>query len=132
MTAEEQQQIERMMHKAHRSLKSAHNIFDDGDYDFASSRAYYGVFYAMEALLLLRGKTPATHSGTIGEFSKEYIQTGIFPPDTGRSISRLFRERQYSDYEFPEELSPQEAEKDLQTAQNLIRMMQDYYESLSL
>jgi uncharacterized protein (UPF0332 family) len=75
-------------------LKAASNLCDDGDYDFASSRAYYGVFYAMEALLILRGKTPATHSGTISEFSKEYVQTGTFPSETGRNISRLFRERQ--------------------------------------
>lgn len=83
--------------------------------------------------MILRGKTPATHSGTISEFSKEYVQTGTFPSETGRNISRLFRERQYSDYEFPEILSPEEANRDIETARNLIEMMQTYLEtSLSL
>lgn len=130
MTETLHERVRRMLHKALRSLRAAENLYDDGDYDFASSWAYYGVFYAMEALLLLLGKTPATHSGVIGEFSKEYVQTSIFPPETGRNISRLFRERQLSDYEFPEELEPQEAHRDIETARNLIAMMQTYYETL--
>ncbi len=88
MTETLHERVLRMLRKASRSLRAAENLHDDGDYDFASSRAYYGVFYAMEALLLLRGKAPATHSGTMSEFSKEYVQTSIFPPETGRSISR--------------------------------------------
>ncbi|MEQ8224403.1 MAG: HEPN domain-containing protein [Candidatus Eremiobacterota bacterium] len=41
-----------MVSKSIRSLSSAKKSFNEGDYDFASSRAYYAVFYLIEAMLL--------------------------------------------------------------------------------
>ena len=39
------------MDRARRSLRSARNILDDGDHDFAVSRAYCAMFYAASATL---------------------------------------------------------------------------------
>jgi len=47
----ESDEYELMIRKAERSLQTARRISADGDYDFAISRAYYGVFYAMRAAL---------------------------------------------------------------------------------
>lgn len=52
------------MNRAHRSLRSARNLLEDGDYDFAMSRAYFAMFYAATAALLPResneANTPAS------------------------------------------------------------------------
>ncbi len=42
-------QLRTMISKARRSLAAAKRQIEDGDYDFASSRAYYAAFYAIEA-----------------------------------------------------------------------------------
>jgi uncharacterized protein (UPF0332 family) len=44
------EQFQLRLQKATRSLIVADKLVLDGDYDFASSRAYYGAFYAMEAI----------------------------------------------------------------------------------
>ena len=44
-----------LMDRARRSLRSARNILDDGDHDFAVSRAYFAMFYAASARLRSQG-----------------------------------------------------------------------------
>ena len=41
-----EKELQSLMQRAHRSLRSARNLLDDGDHDFAMSRAYYAMFYA--------------------------------------------------------------------------------------
>jgi uncharacterized protein (UPF0332 family) len=38
-------EIADLLGKARRSIKAAERLLQDGDYDFAVSRAYYGMFY---------------------------------------------------------------------------------------
>ncbi len=45
-------QLQTMVQKANRSIAAAKRLIDQGDYDFASSRAYYATFYGIEAILL--------------------------------------------------------------------------------
>lgn len=46
------EEIAALMQRAERSLRSARNLLEDGDHDFAISRAYYAMFYAATAALL--------------------------------------------------------------------------------
>jgi predicted nucleotidyltransferase len=41
------EEIAALMRRAERSLRSARNLLDDGDHDFAISRAYYAMFSAI-------------------------------------------------------------------------------------
>src|SRR5713101_6822486 len=53
--SQNQKELRSLMDRARRSLRSARNVLDDGDHDFAMSRAYYGMFYAATAALLSQG-----------------------------------------------------------------------------
>jgi uncharacterized protein (UPF0332 family) len=46
--------LELMRQKASRSLAAARRHIEAGDYDFASSRAYYAAFYGIQAALLTK------------------------------------------------------------------------------
>ena len=46
--------IQLIIQKADCSLNASQRNLKEGDYDFASSRAYYVAFYAMEAALLTK------------------------------------------------------------------------------
>ncbi len=45
------EEIDKLVRKAKRSLEAAKRLFDDADYDFSVSRAYYSMFYCAGALL---------------------------------------------------------------------------------
>ena len=45
------EEIQSLMTRAKRSLRSAGNLLNDDDHDFAMSRAYYAMFYAASAAL---------------------------------------------------------------------------------
>ena len=44
--------VKELLDKSARSIEAAKLLFGDGHFDFAASRAYYAMFYAVEALLL--------------------------------------------------------------------------------
>lgn len=56
------EQLQPMIRKALRSIAAAKRDLEEGDYDFASSRAYYAAFYAMEAILLTENLVFSKHS----------------------------------------------------------------------
>lgn len=121
-------QLQLMIQKAIRSIASAKRDFEEGDYDFASSRAYYSVFYGMEAVLLTKGLSFSKHGGVIGAFNRYFVKTRVFPKEFSKLISRLFRERQDGDYQFDLSIDEEDAEKDIQIAEKILKAITDYLE----
>ena len=120
---EQQEQLRSMLNKAARSLNAARRHHMDKDYDFAASRAYYAAFYAIEAALLSAGVTCSTHSGTLAEFSKVFLKSGILPVSFSTVATRLSRERQIGDYEFDMSVSQSDAEQDIEEAASLVNVI---------
>lgn len=83
--------------KAERFLQSAQRLFELEDYDSCVSRAYYSMFFLAEAALMTRGISPASHRSVISLFGKHLVQTGVFPPELGRALSRAYDARLTSD-----------------------------------
>lgn len=50
------------------------------------NRAYYAVFYAINAIHAINGKAYKRHKDAIANFNKEYVKTEIFPREMGRKI----------------------------------------------
>jgi uncharacterized protein (UPF0332 family) len=120
------QQLTLMMSKAMRSLASAQQQWNSGDYDFASSRAYYAMFYCLEAILLTEGLTFAKHSGVIGAFNRHFVKPGHFPKTFSGLLARLFRERQMADYEFDLSIGAEDARKDIESSQTILQAIKTY------
>jgi uncharacterized protein (UPF0332 family) len=120
------EQLQWMIQKASRSLSAAKRHIRDGDYDFASSRAYYAAYYAVEAVLLTKHLAFSKHSAAIGAFNRQFVKTGIFPKDFSKLISRLFRERQTGDYEFDLSIEENDAREDIQIAESILEAIITY------
>lgn len=73
---QKQEGILKIIEKSFRTLRSSRNALEDGDFETASSRAYYAVFHIMQATLLTKGLTFSKHSGVIGAFSQYFIKPG--------------------------------------------------------
>jgi len=120
------EQLRLMTQKARRSIKAAYRNIDEGDYDFASSRAYYAAFYAMEAVLLTRNLTFSKHSGVISAFNKNFVKPGLFPKNFSKNISRLFRERETGDYDFVLSIRKEDASENAAIAEKIVDSIENY------
>lgn len=122
------EQLRLMIHKARRSIKATYRNIEVGDYDFASSRAYYAAFYAMETALLTKNLSFSKHAGVISAFNKHFVKSEIFPKDFSKGISRLFREREAGDYDFLLSISEEDAREDGSIAEKIVDAIEKYLE----
>jgi hypothetical protein len=113
-------EIESLIKKAIRYLKSAKLLLKDGDYESSVSRTYYAMFYSAQAMLLTKNLSFSSHKSVISAFGKNFIKTGILPKDMGRELNRAFEKRQIGDYEYKFVILEEEAEKILENGKKFV------------
>lgn len=94
---------EALMAKAETAYLSARALLELGDVDGAVNRAYYAMFDAARAALLVSGAPVEpdigrTHSGLIGAFGNYLVKNGPVSKDMGRLLNRAHEIRQVADY----------------------------------
>lgn len=89
------------INRAAEEAEAAKLLRDKGFYFKSVSSAYYSIYHAAKALLLLKGIDPKTHEGVERMFSLYYIKTKEFDLSAGKAVGRLMKMRQEADY-FPE------------------------------
>lgn len=115
-----------MLDKSKRALRSAARHIKDGDYDFASSKAYYAVFHLLQALLLIKDLAFSKHTAVIAEFNRNYIKTGLFSQEYSKNIERLFKNRQIGDYDYSSSIDKENAETDFKIANSMCEKFEEY------
>ena len=115
------------LNKAKETLETAKMILENGkDFSSANNRAYYAIFYAIRAVLAIKEVDFKRHKDVLAYFNKEYVNKGIFPKMLGRKISQAQRIREDSDYDDEYEPSLEKTEQQIETAQELIELVEDY------
>jgi uncharacterized protein (UPF0332 family) len=87
---------------AREAAEEAHLLFGAGHFSGACSRAYYAMFNMARALLMSREleiEEVKTHRSVLRLFSREFVQSGAYPPDAGRAQHRAADARHMADYE---------------------------------
>ena len=95
--------VEDLMIKAKRAFASSQLLLAEKDADGACNRAYYAMFDASRAALIVSGFeeiaiTTKTHSGLISVFSLHLVKTGSLPKELGRSLNKVEDIRLMADY----------------------------------
>ena len=104
--------IQAYLEKSSRKLTVAEQLLQSGDYEDAVSRAYYSVFHAAQALLLMEGQKAESHKGVLTLFALLFVKTGRFERKYGKILADLKDDRESGDYEvlsYTEEDSAREA-----------------------
>ena len=109
-----------MLAKARRSLAAAEAHLERGEPEFASGRAYYAVFHAMQAALLTKGLTFAKHSGVISAFAQHFLKTDFLPREFGPMVQRLRRDRETGEYSYLESITRAAAERNHADAERIV------------
>lgn len=91
------------MGKARQACSSARVLLNTGDVDGACNRAYYAMFDAARAALLVThapvgAALGKTHSGLIAAFSLNLVKNGPIHRDIGRLLNRGEEVRLVADY----------------------------------
>lgn len=93
-----EKEVRSLCSKANRSLASARRLLEAGDHDFAVSRAYYAMFYAAKAALLLGNVKRSKHAAVIAAFGEHLVKTGSFTAEHHRILRAAFDDRGEADY----------------------------------
>ena len=90
------------------------------------NRSYYAIFNSMRALLALDGYDSKKHSGVIAQFRKLYIKTEILPKSLSVTINDLFDIRNDCDYEDFFVVPKEDAQTQLENAEEFVLAVQNY------
>ena len=91
-------------------------------YDFSVSRAYYAMFYVVEALLLREGLTFSKHSAVIAAFGQRFAKTGKAPEEFHRYLIEAEDRRNAGDYDYQPGLSEGDAKLQIERAEKFIEL----------
>lgn len=90
------------------------------------NRAYYAMFYAIQALALYKQHPVSKHSGNIAFFDKEFVKTGIFDKSFSHNLHNVFEQRQRVDYRETTQPSIESAREILKDAGTFVRGISDF------
>lgn len=107
-------------------LKSARALFAIKDYKGANNRAYYSIFYAINAVHAVSGKAYKRHKDAVANFNKDYVKTSIFPREMERKIGQAEEIRHSSDYDDFYIASKEESERQILVADEFIILAEKY------
>jgi uncharacterized protein (UPF0332 family) len=121
----------RLLEKAHRKNKSARVLLEIGDTDGACSRAYYAMFDAARAALLLskaqiQPGSIKTHAGILSAFGMHLVKEGPFPKDTSRILKAALDLRIEADY-MGDDISLDVAKEAVSAAETFVESVQNQF-----
>lgn len=112
--------------RAEEDLAAAKLLYRERKFRIANNRAYYAIFHALRAVLILDGFDTGKHSGIIGEFRRRYIKEGIFPSEVSKMIGSAFTIRNASDYDDMFIASANETEEQINNALYICNVIREY------
>lgn len=114
------------LQSARETLLDAKSLLKNGSFKSANNRAFYVIFYSINAIHALNGFAYKRHKDAIANFNKEYVKTGVFPREIGRKIAKAELIRHASDYDDFYIATKDEAKEQVQVAEEFLGMVEKY------
>ena len=122
--------VELRLEKARECLKDAEIMLSSSSYAASANRSYYSIFHAMQAVLTTVGFSSKKHSGSIAEFRKSFIKTGVLPEVFSDIVGDAFSVRTKSDYDVHYIIVKEEVNKQVDNAKTFLAGVEAYINSL--
>jgi len=91
------------------AMQESKLMIDNGYWNAAVNRMYYGCYYAVSALLICKGIQAQTHAGVRQMLGLHFVKTGLLSAKNNAFFSDLFAKRHSGDYDayifFDEEIT---------------------------
>ena len=108
------------------ALADARLMYENGRYKNALNRGYYAIFHAILAVNALTGFDSSKHSGVIAYFNQNYVKSEIFPKELSKIIRLASENREKADYLDFYIASKEEAEKQIQRAEEFLKWIEKF------
>lgn len=115
-----------LLNKASQSLDAARHLNEKGFNDFSAGRSYYAMFYAVEALFLVKKQSYSKHGAIISAFGKEFVKSGLVDSKYHRFILEAFELRNAGDYGIINSVSREKAAHLINMADEFIQMANSF------
>ena len=110
------------------ALRVGRLALDAGAPRDAANRAYYAMFYAVLALLCLRGERPTRHTHAIGLFDLRFVKEHVFDKEFSAWLHEAFDLRQRADYREMVVIAPERAKEVLDMAAKFLDETRKYFQ----
>lgn len=114
------------LEQAKEELKASKVLYDEELYKSANNRAYYAIFHSIKAVLALEPIDFKRHKDVQAYFNKNYVNTEIFPKKLGHRIAEASKIREDSDYDDEFTVKSEETKEQIETASELIDLVEKY------
>ena len=114
------------LERAKEECETAELLYKENKLLAANNRAYYSIFYAIRAILAMEKIDFKRHKDVLAYFNQNYVKTEIFPRQMGRRIIMASKVREDSDYDEKYEPSSEATSLQIQTAKELIELVEKY------
>ena len=112
--------IEYHIKEAENKLAAAKSLFENGFYKDSVSRAYYSMYHAARALLLIKGISPKTHGGVIAKFGLEFVKKDLIEKYYSKALAKGKDVREIADYDVIVEITEEEVESVIEDAEKFL------------
>jgi uncharacterized protein (UPF0332 family) len=93
-------QVDSLLKKAQKYLRSAAVLFEMEDYDSTVSRAYFSMFYAAQAALLKETRALSSRQGIRSAFIDRFVKNGPLPTRAADVLERASELQEMGDYAY--------------------------------
>jgi uncharacterized protein (UPF0332 family) len=123
-------EVQRLLEKADHALEVAAALDQQGFREDASSRIYYAMFYATQALLKSENIDVRKHSAVESALGYHFAKTGRIDPKYHRMLINARRLREIVDYDIQEEVIAQTAVLKIEDGKEFVSVMKGIIKNL--
>lgn len=114
------EEAQKLLAKAERALHAAETLLCEGDYEFATGRAYYAMLHAAQALLRAHDFRYRKHAGVHAAFGEHFAKTGQIDPKYHRWLLDAFDDRLRGDYDVDASFDRKSVNKRIEQAREFL------------
>lgn len=118
------------LERAKEDLADAELCYKNRRYLSANNRAYYSIFHAIRSVLAIERVDFKRHKDVITYFNQHYLKTEKFPKQISRKITQASKVREDSDYDDEFIPTDEQTKNQIDTARELIELVEKYLESI--
>lgn len=112
--------IKKHLEEAHHKIGAAEHLLEGNYYKDSISRAYYSMFHAAKAALVLRDIKTKTHGGVLAQFGLHFVKEGFVDEMYSKAFSIALEDRGEADYDVFADFTKEEAETVIEDAKGFL------------
>jgi uncharacterized protein (UPF0332 family) len=108
--------------RSQQSLRAARVLRDNGFPEYAAARAYYTMFYVVEALLIGKDMAFSKHGAVHAAFGQHFCKTGLVDPRFFRYLEEGMAVRHSGDYAKGHPVTVEKMDEQIAHAEEFLKL----------